>query len=309
MPGEFWTSVGDKLADRLAAASVPALVFWFGGLVAWVYGNGGLHKLGEITNWLDKQSAPALIVATITVIVGITATGMVVDRFAFPALRLLEGYWPQWLEPVQRRLVTHQTNRAEADDQIWQELYKKTQSPASANANDLAAFARLDQARRRHPSNPNRYMPTRIGNILRAAETSPTDKYGLDAVAVWPRLWLILPDTARQELTTTRNALDSSVSAAIWGLLFCGFAPWTLIAIPVGLGTAITAIIMWVPNRASLFGDLLEAAFDLNRKLLYQELRWPLPATPKDEKPQGERLSSYLWRGSEESEPEFTPLP
>ena len=80
-------------------------------------------------------------------------------------------------------------------------------------------------------------MPTRIGNILRAAETRPYDHYGLEAVIVWPRLWLVLPDSARQELSTARASLDSSVAAVIWALGFCAFAPLAWWAAPVGLAS------------------------------------------------------------------------
>jgi hypothetical protein len=110
-----------------------------------------------------------------------------------------------------------------------------------ATADQLAAFARLDQ-RRRRPNVASHYLPTRIGNILRAAETWPADKYGLDAVVVWPRLWLLLPDISRQELLAARAALDSAVAAVIWGLLFCVFTIWTPFAIPAGLAVAAAAV-------------------------------------------------------------------
>jgi len=44
------------------------------------------------------------------------------------------------------------------------------------------------------PAESDRHMPTKLGNILRAAELRSKDKYGLDAVICWPRLWLLLPD-------------------------------------------------------------------------------------------------------------------
>ncbi|MGW2183580.1 hypothetical protein ACWCXX_37285 [Streptomyces sp. NPDC001732] len=113
-------------------------------------------------------------------------------------------------------------------------------------------------------------MPTRIGNTLRAVETRPVDKYGLDVVSVWPHLWLLLPDTARKEIATARVSLDASVAASIWGVLFVLFAPLTLWAVPAGLGVAVVAVVAWVPSRAEVYADLLEAGFDLYRRTLYE---------------------------------------
>jgi len=52
---------------------------------------------------------------------------------------------------------------------------------------------------------------------------------------------------------------------------------------------------------------MLEAAFDLHRAALYQQLRWPLPANPDDEYAQGLLVTQYLWRGLTGTAPEFTP--
>jgi hypothetical protein len=126
----------------------------------------------------------------------------------------------------------------------------------------------------------------------------PKDKYGLDSVIVWPRLWLLLPGSARDELTAARAALDSSVAAVLWGLLFCVFAWWTPLALIAGLGVAISSAVFWVPSRAETFGELMESSFDLYRFALYEQMRWPLPENPDDERKDGESLTQYIWRGT-----------
>jgi hypothetical protein len=305
---DFWTSIGSKLADRWAAASAPALVFWLGGLLVWISSRArGVEELTTVTNWLNGQAAPVQIAAIVTALLALTASAIVIQRLGTPVLRILEGYWPGWLQPLRRRLVARVARRAKHDDAAWQQLIPLVQPPGVPSAEQLSAFAHLDVARRRRPGAANRLMPTRIGNILRASEALATDKYGLDAVALWPRLWLVLPDSAREQLASARTALDGAVAASLWGLLFCGFAVWNLLAIPVGLAVAAITITFWIPARAKLYGDLVEAAYDLYRGALYEQLRWPVPANPQEERAQGERLTSYLWRGSDAPEPTFTP--
>ena len=310
MLSNFWDAIGGKLADRWAAVAIPALVFWLGGLLAWAYHRGGIHELARLTDWLDRQTSMTQLTVVLTALLGVAASGLLVNRLTTPVLRLLEGYWPTWLAWLCRSLVARVQRRVAAEDQAWQQLARDVlEHPATATADQLAAFARLDQRRRRRPNAANRYQPTRIGNILRAAETWPSDKYGLDAVAVWPRLWLLLPEATRQELQAARTAIDSTIAAAIWGLLFCIFAIWTPVAVPIGLFVAAAAIGFWAPIRAGIFGDLVEAAFDLHRTALYLQLRWPLPTNPKQEHSQGEQLTRYLWRGSDDPDPSFTPPP
>jgi hypothetical protein len=306
MPGDFTKAISTQLAARWAATSAPALVFWIGGLLAWIAGHGGTGELATVTDWLNRQTSPVQVAAIVSALLGVTASAIVVERITTPVLRLLEGYWPAWCDGLRDRLVKRVRKRAEADDARWGELAAKVDPLDAAAPADLAAYARLDRALRRLPSPRNRLMPTRIGNVLRAAETLPASKYGLEAVAVWPSLWLVLPEATRQELAAARARLDGSVAAVIWGVCFCVFAVWTALAVPAGLLFAFAAVRFWVPARAESYGDLVEAAYDVHRGALYATLRWPLPASPHQERALGERLSEYLWRGSDDRSPRFT---
>jgi hypothetical protein len=321
----FFSAIGGKLSDRLAAISAPALIFWLGGLLAWSCAHGGSHALARPATWLSRQATFAQVVIVAVILVGIAASALLVSLLTTPALRLLEGYWPGWASPLRRRLTERVILRAAEADEQWQQvagqLFEADAEPdaeadldkaASAKrvalrAELLATYGRLERARERRPSRPDLYLPTKIGNILRAAETRPRDKYGLDSVAVWPRLWLVLPDSTRQEIGGARTALDSAVAASVWGVLFLVFIPWTIVALPIGLAVCAAAVLVWIPVRAGVFGQLVVAAFDVHRTQLYQQLRWPLPVTPYDEKLRGQEVSSYLQKGSDDTAPTFTP--
>ncbi|MGD0703544.1 MAG: hypothetical protein ABSA02_27130 [Trebonia sp.] len=323
----FFSAIGGKLSDRLAAISAPALIFWLGGLLAWSCAHGGSHALARPATWLSRQATFAQVVIVAVVLVGIAASAVLVSLLTTPALRLLEGYWPGWASPLRRRLIQRVILRGADADEQWQQVagqlfeanagadteagadLDKTASAkrVAMRAELLAKYGRLERARDRRPSRPVHYLPTKTGNILRAAETRPRDRYGLDAVAVWPRLWLVLPDSTKQEISGARTALNSAVAASIWGILFLVFIPWTILALPIGLAVCAAAVLVWVPARAWVFCQLVVAAFDVHRTLLYQQLRWPLPVTPYDEQLRGKEVSSYLQKGSDDTAPTFTP--
>ncbi|MFI0980865.1 hypothetical protein ACH4SP_28125 [Streptomyces sp. NPDC021093] len=302
--GKFWESVGGKLAERWAAVSVPALVFWLGGLLAWTRARGGPHAWEASADWLGRQPGGAQAVVLLALLCAVGASGVVIDRLTRPMLALLEGYWPAPLRPVRRQLTERVRRKARAAGDEFQTLAGPVHD-GSATPEQRARYTRVDRRLRRLPTGP-RLLPTRLGNVLRAAETRPIDKYGLDAVVVWPHLWLLLPDAPRSELAAARRSLDASVGACVWGILFTAFTPWTLWALPIGLAVALAATFVWAPAKAEVFADLLEASFDLHRGALYTQLRWPLPDNPADERIKGRRITTYLMRGLDGASPTFT---
>ncbi|MFE0727580.1 hypothetical protein ACFW2X_04860 [Streptomyces antibioticus] len=306
MLDHLWESAAGKITEKIAASAVPALVFWLGGALAWAYSRGGFTSLKEPAKWLGKQPGAIQAILAVAVLVGLTATGILVRRLTLSALPLLEGYWPRCLKSLSGRLISRKQKKAQGEAERLQELAGPVFSGA-ASPEQIAEFHKLDRRRRRRPSDPRHLLPTRLGNILRSAESLPTDKYGLDLVVIWPRLWLLLPDATQRELTTARNAIDQTVSCCVWGLFFLLFSPWALWVIPIGLAIAVASTWWWLPNRAEIFADLLEATIDLHRTAIYRQLRWPLPTDPAAEQAQGQRLTTYLMRGSDDTNPHFAP--
>jgi hypothetical protein len=305
MLDKFWEAAGEKLADRWASTSVPAIIFWLGGLLCWISGHGGASDLRKLADWAARQSAPVQLVILITALLGVAASGVIVQRLAVVGLRLIEGYWP----PLAGRLSRWRTGRiaakAENLEGKFQDLAGPVLESKSATAAQRAEFTEIDQQLRRIPADGD-YLPTKTGNILRAGERRPAEKYGLDAVVVWPRLWLLLPADTRSELSQARSALDSAVASLIWGLLFIGFTVLAWWALPVAVVVVLAMYLYWIPDRAGVFADLLESAFDIHRSLLYRSQRWPLPENPRDEHASGEQITSYLMRGLDGATPTFT---
>jgi hypothetical protein len=287
----FWEGAGTKVADRIIGVLLgPALVFWAGGALAYV-----LRVTWDVTK---VQIAPAIDheqLAFFIVIPTLVAVSSAIEQLlALPTLRLLEGYWPAWF-PLRAALLEAASARVKRARFAWQALAER--EPGTLSAAERAKYVELDLDLRRFPMSLADRMPTSLGNVLRAAERRPTEKYGLDAVICWPRLWLLLPGEVREEINEARSALDTGARIWMWGFLFL---VWTLLtpwAVPVAL-LAMLAAWRWLVGAAEAYGDLLESAFDLFRPRLYESLRWPLPKDTDDEFAAGQMLTEYLFRGA-----------
>lgn len=306
MLAKFSEGLEGKLAEQwIATVLSPAFGFWAGGLVAIVYDRGW----AELATWFIQQRQPLQIGILVVALVGVAASAQIINRFDHALIRVLEGYWPRWLNPLRRRLVTRQTERYRQADERFQELDTKLAAALAAKVPPDPAvyeeYCMLDWSLRRMPAKPEQTMPTGLGNRLRATERISIDKYGLDAVICWPRLWLVLPVETRNEVSAAREALDAAARLWLWGALFILWTIWAWWAAPVGIVVVLLAH-RWMLNAADIHGDIVEAAFDVHRFKLYEALRWPVPKNPAAEGETGKALTRYLWRGSDEPKPEFT---
>ncbi|MBD2344907.1 hypothetical protein [Anabaena subtropica] len=300
MPTKFLESLGGKLAENWAANILtPAFVFWMGGLLAWVWRFG--RK--PLEDWLKQQPESLLIAVTVTGLLVIAVSAFVVQRFDLSVLRFLEGYWSRWLQPFRRWMIQQQEQDFKRKDKRWQTLADEK----DITNEELEEYVTLDGQLMQFPSQINRFMPTKLGNILRAAESRPYDKYGLDAVICWSRLWLILPDGVKKELQEARSSLNTAARFWLWSLLFIVWAVWAWWAVLAGL-LGMAFAYNWAVDAAGVYCSLLESAFDLYRLELYKSLRWPIPINPKQERELGKQLTNYLWRGSDDDRPIFKPL-
>ena len=297
---KFTESLSGKLAERwLATVFAPAFAFWLGGIAAWTK-RFGWQPLITGFNTLPEDTQLALLLGSFILV---TLSSFLAQRFELTILRWLEGYWPLVLRPLHLRLLVHQAQRLERAKEQFQRL--AVRGIDTLNPIQRQQLIALDWQLMQTPP-PQFLMPTRLGNVLRAAEQRPKIKYGLDAILCWPRLWFLLPKETQQELETARDSLNAAVRLWLWGVLSIIWGIWTWWAVAIGLMIAVFAYYRWILDAAAIYAALLESAFDLYRLELYKALRWPLPATPAEELKQGKKLTAYLWRGSESTTWHFT---
>lgn len=306
MLSAFWSGIGGKLADQwVARLLTPAMLFWAVGALAWCWserpagarGEGVVADFGEAlqarANAVADLSGAEQIAWLIATLAAVAGSAIIAERLTAPFLRIVEGYWPggrpRWLWNA---LVRRAQGRRRTLRERWGALRRLD----GKTAHQLTAEGLL--AVRLHALPPEeQMMPTALGNLLRAVEVRPGRRYGLDAVITWPRLWLLLPDTTREELAASRGRLDTAGRGVLWALatIVWGALVWWIA--PVAVAVAVAVYRGGVLPAASVHGDLVEAAYDVHRSALYEALRLPLPDGPAGEPAAGHALTAYLWEG------------
>jgi hypothetical protein len=133
-------------------------------------------------------------------------------------------------------------------------------------------------------------LPTRLGNVLRRTELSAGQAYGLDALAILPRVGLIAPPAETEYLQDQRLQMELAVRTAFLGLLaalatvviMLGNGWWVLLALlPYGVGyLAYRGAVVVAMSYSTAVAMLIE----LNRFALYERLRLEHPADTNAER-------------------------
>ena len=220
---------------------------------------------------------------------------LVLEPFQLTLVRILEGYIPG---PLARWGRTRQDGKFRA-------LSARTiHRGLEPTPDEVAAMGAAEsQLRRRFPTDPNKLMPTALGNALRAAETGAGEPYGLDAVIIWPRLYPLLSQDVRALVDDQRDALDRAAR-------FC--VTFTLATLLSGASLAMHGFWLLVPlacaalarlsyrgavHAALAYGEGIRSSVDLHRFDMLASLHLPLPATLPEERALNLRLSSFLRQG------------
>jgi hypothetical protein len=223
----------------------------------------------------------------------ILAVAWISSPLQFSLVRLLEGYWHGpglrqvgligvRLQARQLRRLVDVTYSADGQDEQRQELAKERLATYPAEG---------------------RLLPTRLGNVLRAAEDEAGQRYGLDTITMMPRLYPFLSERLTDGLAELRDQLDITARLCVTLLLATVISALLLLpqlllhgwwlALPVA-----TAVLAWVAYKAAVqaataYGRLLYVAFDLHRFDMVRGLHLPLPNAGKEED-FNQRLSEFF---------------
>jgi hypothetical protein len=324
MLNKFWEGLSESLAQQIASRIIsPAAIFWLVGLVAWVESLGGWHRaLASQSHFFQHVPVVLQVIAIVLIVLVLIGTSAVME-WAAPHIRaLLEGRWPlSGPGKLQTFMIVRLQDRAaKLNEMLSQdEDYLDASNPGYEDR-DLSVkvdpeltwllnrAAQTRETLRQFPDFPEMFAPTRLGNIMGAADARPFAKYGLDTAVCWPVLWLLLDKSERDDISKARAALDLHAQAWAWSLLllvwvplFLMWTPWTLVIVPLSL-LGCFLVYRSMLSAGQLYGQLLEASFDLYRDRLYTALRLPLPEDSFEEQKLADTVRRYLRRGTYKSD-------
>ncbi|MEU7836452.1 MULTISPECIES: hypothetical protein [unclassified Nonomuraea] len=175
----------------------------------------------------------------------------------------------------------------------------------------LRFMASDDQRGSLYPVDESRLMPTALGNILREAEDHSRDRYGIDGVTAWPRLYATLPDTFRQTFAAAAGDLDLMVTVSGLGLAFSlagGALGAVLLPWHWALGCCWGGLVVaWWGYRGAVcaaepYGELFRSAFDVYRWTLLDTMGLRRPSEYRGEPEQWRQLDKLWVIGAADSE-------
>jgi len=265
-------------------AWLPAMLCW-GGLGALVVTGIGWSAAAQ---WWLRQPAQFQVVLFVLALAWTTFSAYLIGALIPAFIRIGEGYWPSWLKRFSaRRKGKHQERQRSiaADPRLFARRYAD------------------------YPLRTDDVMPTRLGNILRAAEDHPLDRYEINAVVVWPRLYVLLPDSFVAAIAAAKTPLDlmSVIGALATVFAVCGttiagiLLPWYAAVACFGGGVAV----MWLAYAGAVraarpYAELIRAAFDVHRGLLLDALGLRRPRTYGEERRQWNQICHLWYQGAPE---------
>jgi hypothetical protein len=231
------------------------------------------------------------------------AIGAVIHPSQFAIVQFFEGYWgnaplAQYLRS--RRILRYQRLCESLGDKHAQLSLKLSAPGVDALADRTPLLSRIAEAERARNSFPlalRNVMPTRLGNVLRRAESQAGSQYGLDALQAVPHLLQIAPPGQVDYVNDQRTQLDLAIRMTFMSGLACGTAVlflchrhfWVLIAF-------IPYMLAYLSYRGSViaadhYGSALDTLINLNRFELYKQLHLKLPEQTEAERDSNKELA------------------
>ncbi|WP_194828051.1 hypothetical protein [Nocardia sp. XZ_19_231] len=283
----FLTELGKNLATRWAALlALPAAVFVAVVVVAVALGPS--HALDFKLLWTrvtTVSTGPVLAWAAVaflaaTAVVGLAATalgGIVIAAWAAPDT----GVGRPFVAVRHRRW---QRATVKADAAVKAVLADRSDRRARNNAQ--RAVLRRNAISEIEPA-----CPTWAGDRLRSVDDRVSRGTGLDLTTTWPRLWLVLPDAARTEVTTVQERCASAARTPVWGLAYLAVGVYWWPALVPGVWALLVSR-RRIRRVVGVYADLVEASVDLYARDVANQLGFELTGrlTPTI----GEQLTEVL---------------
>lgn len=278
----FLAQISKRLADRwLELLVLPGALWVATALIGQRLGHSHPFDVARLQSWLDQEAnmpssrsvatvfltAAAFLALAAAVGLAASATGTAVQR-----LRVLPGR-----RGVPQRMVAFRRWRWRKATEKYRQAIAVSAHPSAYGTDQNAADNRVRSCKAKRARLGDAYplRPTWIADRFLSTNTRADAKCGLDLDLAWPRLWTLLPDTLRSDLTAAQDAYSAASRLTAWGVLYLllVFVWWPALAIGAVVLTAGE-----VRNRsaASALTDLIDTSVDLHTADLADKLGVPV---------------------------------
>ncbi|MGH3915375.1 MAG: hypothetical protein ACRDTC_18500 [Pseudonocardiaceae bacterium] len=158
-----------------------------------------------------------------------------------------------------------------------------------------------------YPEDSDAILPTRLGNIIRAAEDYSESRYGADYLVVWPRLAHLCSERFVQDYELVRANVDFLLVVSFLSALF-GFLGGSIVLIYSGPVALFLASVLFGFGLAHLsyssavsaaveYGEQIRASVDLYRLDLLRQLKFRQPSNVLEETAIWSEFDDFLRKG------------
>jgi hypothetical protein len=299
----------------LVASMIPSLAFFTITMVSLkpILSDEIKEILGSEFNPLGESG---LLLVLLTIIVGFTLTSL--NTFIY---KVFEGYVLIWRIPSLR--ISEQ-KRARNMREIYNRITKKIErltrqdTRRSEQKRDNLSCTRdalLAEYDLSFPPSEDEILPTKFGNILKAAETYPMSRYRIDSVPIWPRLIHAMPNSYYSKVDETSNQLSFLMNCtiltfsysliALAASLYCiTLSLFASSALPISawiyfclfiISLSIAVIFLRAAELVVTdYGLLIRSSFDLFRRDLLRKLELAPPLNLNDEQNLWEDVCEFM---------------
>ena len=207
-----------KLADRtfIIGFFLPALLFG----VALLRLFRDHEPSGAVWEGL-KATEPRV---AVFFLLAVWTASVVLSTVNLEIYKILEGYrWPvSALKSARARFREQLASKKREVDELraaWKAQGNAFPAQKQERYGDLR-----EELLTKYPERDTDVLPTRFGNAIRSFETYPRVIYGVDAVAVWPRLCVVIPKNVADQVSDARSQVDFFMNCCVLAGAVCVLA-------------------------------------------------------------------------------------
>ncbi|MEH0532777.1 hypothetical protein QBA75_39740 [Streptomyces stelliscabiei] len=266
----FLTKLGTSLAERwLALLVLPGVLWAAAAAAAYQVGQADPFAPQPLIDWLRSiATRPTghhttwLAVAAVIGVLASAGAGLAASGLG----TVLESLWAaRGARPPLAWIVRGRQRRWTAVREAARCRIAEANDPSRTGVALSRAQAAARRAQRRRLAGPPQppQRPTHTAERFHASVGRAHTLYGLDLNLVWPRLWSVLPDGLRADVTAARDSYASAARLMGWGLMYAALAVlWWPAVLP---GAVVVAVaVARARSAADVLADLIDTATDLH---------------------------------------------